>query len=194
MMQLYLHPQHLESLWSALILSKEYRKYCKEHLHQEVVILGEIREAAVKHRCSRSCICHGARFIIWLESEACWTHKLLWLHIASPANHHIEIGFGQRHCDGSCVVRLIDRQSVICYVISRWKAICVPIWLPVSFVLISPTKLWDMMIHLCMCKGRTHHAKVLEAKSDCIMAKKLDFCLPITDKWENRSYISDQIY
>jgi len=61
--------------------------------------------------------------------------------IQSPANHHIDFGFGRRHGDGSCVSGGIDRQIVIFDVISWRKANCLPILQRVSFFLISVTKL-----------------------------------------------------
>jgi len=80
-----------------------------------------------------------------------------------PANYHIDIGFRQRDVDGSCVCGRIDMQNVILDIWSRGKASCLPILLRVSFFLISVTKLWDLIIRLCMCKGRTHHVNVLES-------------------------------
>jgi hypothetical protein len=57
------------------------------------------------------------------------------------ANHHIDIGFGRKHGDGTCVARRIDGQSAIFDVISSREAIRKPILLRVSFYLISVTKL-----------------------------------------------------
>jgi len=68
------------------------------------------------------------------------------------------------------------------------------ILLPVSVFLRSVTKLWDMIICLCMCKGWTHHVNVLERKSSPEVANKFDFSLPITVNWESESYISDKTY
>jgi len=113
--------------------------------------------------------------------------KLLLLHIISTAYHHIEIGFRQRHGDGSCVCRGIESHKGIVDVISQWKDVCVPTLLHVSVNLISVTKLWDMMIRLCMCKGQTDHPKVVESKSGCKMANTFDFCLQATVKWESNS-------
>jgi len=39
-----------------------------------------------------------------------------------------------------------------------------------------------------------HPAKVLELDSGSKTANKLHFFLPISVKWENHSYISDEIY
>ena len=47
---------------------------------------------------------------------------------------------------------------------SSWKVINVPILLGFSIVLISLTKVQDMIICLCMCKGHTGHTKVPVSK------------------------------
>jgi len=113
--------------------------------------------------------------------------------IGPPANYHIDIRFRRRDGDGSCVCGRIDMQTVILDVRSRWKASCLPISLCVSFLLISMTKLWDMMIRLCMCKGRTHHVKVLDSNSHCKTAKTCSFFLQVTVKWQCKSNISDEM-
>jgi len=143
---------------------------------------------------SRSRTRHRACFLTYSQCEACSTCMLLPLHIASPANHHIESGFGQRHGDGSCVIREIDRWIGIFDVISLWKTRVVPILLCVSVFLTSVTKSWDMVFCQCLCKGRTHHAKVLEPKWSSKTANKLDFSLPISVRWESKTYISNEIY
>jgi len=150
-------------------------------------------ETAVEHEHMWSSTSCTSRFITHSESEACWTCKLLPLHIASPANHHIEIRFGGRHGDSSCICGGIERQIGIIDVLSWWKEICIPILLRVSLYLISVTKLWDMIICLCKCKGQTHHPKVLESKSGCKMSKTFDFCWQVTVKSESNSLISDEI-
>jgi len=61
--------------------------------------------------------------------------------IDPPINHHIDIGLRRRHGCSSCFSGRIYRQSVIFDVISLGKAMCIPILLRVSFVLISVTKL-----------------------------------------------------
>ena len=142
-------------------------------------------ETPVEDKSTRFCTRHEAGLITYSESKACWTCKLSPLHIASPATHHIEIGFTRRHCAGSCVSTEIETQIGIFGIISLWKAICVSILLCVSFFLISVNKLWDMIICLCKCKGRTHHENVLESKAGCQMSNTLDFCLRITVLWES---------
>jgi hypothetical protein len=63
------------------------------------------------------------------------------LHIACSGICHVDIGFGQRHGDSSCICGGIDMQIVIFDVISRSKIFCVPILPRVSFVLILVTQL-----------------------------------------------------
>ena len=150
-------------------------------------------ETSVEPKYTLSCARHRAGCITESECEACWTRKLWPLHIASPVNHHIDIRFGRRHGDGSSVSGAIKSQICIFDVIFLWNAICVPIFLRVSFFLISVTKLWDMIICLCMCKGRTHHTKGPETKTHCEMANTCNYCLPITVKSESKCYISDEI-
>jgi len=116
------------------------------------------------------------------------------VHIASPGKNHIEVRFGWRHGDSSCVCRGIEGQIGIFDVISQWKAICVLIVPHVSFFLISVTKLWEMKIHLCMCKGGTHHVKVVGSKSACETANTLDFCFAIPVKEGSKTYIIHQCY
>jgi len=45
-----------------------------------------------------------------------------------------------------------------------------------------------------MCKGGMCDVTVLEPKSGCKMANKLDFYSPITVKWQNKRDITDEIY
>jgi len=106
----------------------------------------------------------------------------------------MEIGFRWRYDDGSCVCRGIENHIGIVDFKFRWKKICVPILLFVSLYSISVTKLWDMIIPLCMCKGQTHHPKGIKSKSGCKMAKTFNFGLQVTVKWESNRYIRDEIY
>jgi len=107
-------------------------------------------DATVRHRCSRSCARCRARFITYSSSEAFSTRNLLPLHIASPANLHIQIGFRRRLDDGSCGIGGIHRQIVIFDILSWWKAPGVPIFLSVSLLLIVVTKLWhdNLSVHV----------------------------------------------
>jgi len=76
--------------------------------------------------------------------------------------------------------------------ISRWKVIGVHILLSVSIVLISLTKLWDMIIRLRMCKGHTGHMKVLDSKPSWLTTNHRDIVQPLTDKWECTIKIGDK--
>jgi hypothetical protein len=113
--------------------------------------------------------------------------------IVLPANLHIDFWSRQRQGDTSRVSRGIKRQTVIFDIISLWKVICLLILLHVSYFLIPVTKLWDMIICLCMCKGQMHHVKVLESKSRKRMAKTFHFYLQATIKWQSKSYMSDEM-
>jgi len=108
-----------------------------------------------------------------------------------PANYHIDIGFRRRDGDGSCICGRIDMQNAILDVWSQGKASCLPILLCVSFFLISVTKLWDLIIRLCMCRGQTHHVNVLESESPCKTVKTFSFILQVTVKWQSKSNISN---
>jgi len=99
------------------------------------------------------------------EITACSACKLLPLHIASQADHHIEIGFGRRDGGSSCIARSVHWQIVMYDDGSLAKAIRVPILLSVSFSLILVTELCDMIIHQCMSKGRMGDANVLGSPS-----------------------------
>ena len=109
------------------------------------------------------------------------------------ANYHIDIKFRRRDGDGSCVCGRTHMQTVIFDVWLRGKASCFPILLHVIFFLISVTKLWDMIIRLCMCKGWTHHVNILESKSHCKRAKMFCCILQVTVKWPSKSNISDEM-
>jgi len=55
----------------------------------------------------------------------------------------------------------------------------------VSFYFISVTKLWGMIIRLCMCKGPMGHADSLHSKLHWLITTALDIILPVTVKSEN---------
>jgi len=59
----------------------------------------------------------------------------------SLANYNIDIGFGQRHGDCSCVTGSVDSQICIFDDVSRAKAICEPVLVHVSFFRTSVIKL-----------------------------------------------------
>jgi len=74
------------------------------------------------------------------------------------------------------------------------KVISVPILLRVSCVLVSVTKLWHMILHLCICEGHTCHAKVLDSKLSSQTTKEVDIVVPVTVQWESENYIRGKIY
>jgi len=135
-----------------------------------------------------------ARLVTDSEIKAHWTHKLSPLHIASQANCQIEIGFRGRHSDLSTVARAINRQIGIYDNVSILNAIPAPILLCVSFYVISVTKLWDMIIRLCMCKGRIGHATFLNFNSHCLTTDVRDIILPVTVTWDNSNWIADKTH
>jgi len=110
-----------------------------------------------------------------------------------PANYDIVIGFRRRDGDGSCVCGRLDMQIISLDVWSQGKARCLPILLCVRFFLIWVTKLWDLIIRLCMCKGRTHHVQALESDSRCKTGKTFSFILQVTLEWWSKSNISDEM-
>jgi len=120
------------------------------------------------------------------------TCKLKPPHIVSQTNHQIEIRFWRRHGAASCVAGGLNRQIGISDDVSIWNVIPVPILLPVSFYLISVTKLWDMIICLCMCKSRISHANALDFKSHWLTTNEGDIVLPATGKSDNYNYFRDE--
>jgi len=137
--QLHLHLDHLESLYRQLILPLEYCEWHNGHLDLEVVICWYI---PVSHGetiayclvCSRRSPTH-----YWSNKGILLNLYALPPYIASLANHPIDIVFGKRNGDGCCVAGGIDSQTDIVDCKSSWKGISVPIWLRVSFFLISVT-------------------------------------------------------
>ena len=55
-------------------------------------------------------------------------------------------------------------------------------------------QLWDVIIRLCLCKGRTHYVKVLESKSGDKIADTFDLQQHVTVQRPTKSNISDEIY
>jgi len=78
--------------------------------------------------------------------------------------------------------------------LSLRKVIGVPILLQVNIFWISVTKLWDMIICLCMCNGHTGHTQVLHSKLSWLTINQPDIVLPLTDKWEHAIQIGEKIY
>ena len=144
--------------WTRANAGSEFstRKYSNE---------GGFRETTVTQIHTASFVWRGTQFNTNAGCKVCWTCKLLLLHKASLVHYHIEIRYGRRYGDGSRVARGIDSQIVDLDDLSVVTAVCVPTLLRVSCFSISLTKLWDMIFHQCVCKGRTGHAKVLDSKS-----------------------------
>jgi len=136
----------------------------------------------------------GVRFVTDYISDASSTRKRLPLHIAFRANYHIEIGFGRRNGDGSCICGGIENQIEIFDDVELWKAICVSILLRVSFESISVTKLWDMIIHLCICKGHMQHSNVVNSKSRHKTTNEPVIVFHVTVVCQRKTQISDEIY
>jgi len=136
----------------------------------------------------------NARFVSDSAIKACPTYKVQPMHIASQANYHLEIGFRQRHCDGCCIAGGMNWQLGISDNVSIWNVILVSILLCVCIYLISVTKWWDMIICLCMCKGRIGHANVLDFKSHWLTTNKRDIVLPITGKSDSYNKIRDETH
>ena len=111
----------------------------------------------------------------------------------TPTNFQLAIGLRQRDGNGSSICGRITVQTVIFDFPSQWKASWLPVLLPVSFFLILVFQLWDMMIRLCMCEGRTYNMNVLLSKFGCKMAYTFGFFLQATVKWQIKSNISDEM-
>jgi len=107
----------------------------------------------------------------------------------SQASYHVQIRFVRRYGDCSCIMGGVNMQVDIFDLVSLRNAICVPIGLHVSCYLISVTKLWDMIICLCMWKGWMGNGNVLESKSHWLTANQHHIVLPVTVKPENYNYI-----
>ena len=80
----------------------------------------------------------------------------------------------------------------ICDNVSIWNVIPVAILLRVSFYLISVTKFWDMIIRLCIFKGRISHASAVDYKSHWLTTNERDIVLPVTGKSDNWYQIADE--
>jgi len=137
---------------------------------------------------------HGVWFLWDLKFGACWVHKLLPLQRGSRAKYHIEIACLQRNGDVTCITAGIESQIVNFDDVSLSKAICAPILVLFSLFWISLTKLWDMIIRQCMCKGCIGHAEVQGSISRWKMTNQVDIGLPATGKSESNIYITDEMY
>jgi len=129
----------------------------------------------------------NALFVSDSGIKASRSRKLGSLYIASQAYYNIETGFRRRHGDGSCVTAGMNRPIGIGDNVSIWNVRSVPISLHVSFYFISVTKLWDMIIRLCMSKGQIGHANVLDFESHWLTTNERDIVLPVTGKSDNQT-------
>ena len=136
---------------------------------------------------------YSVQFIPDEAMEACVTCKLLHLHIASTDNYHTAIGLRWTHCNGLFFVHRLDEQIAIIDNISPWKVIDVCILLCVSIFWISLTIVWDIITHLCMCKGHTGHMKVIDSKLGWLTSDVHDIILPLMDMWECAIWIKDKM-
>jgi hypothetical protein len=148
------------------------------------------RETTATHRHSISLARRGGQLITNWKCEGCWTCKLRLLQIVSLPNYHIEIVFGRKPGDGSCVTGGIDRPISNIDDVALIQVICVPIMLRGSCFWISVTKLWDMIIFQCLYKGRTGHLKDPDAKSSWWMTNKRYISLSATVKLEIKTSIA----
>jgi len=148
---------------------------------------GRFREAKAKqmhHDWFTQCL---AQYVTNEEIKACWTHKLWPMHIASLANHHIEIPLGWGNSDARSIARRIDEEIAMFKGISVWEVIGVSILLRVSNFLVSVIKISELLIRLSMCKCHMPLAKVLDSKSGCKMTSKLDIILPDCVMWDRNN-------
>jgi len=106
------------------------------------------------------------------------------MDIMSQVNYQIAIRFWQRNGDSSCVANGVNRQIAMFDDVSLGKPIGVPIILSISFFLNSVTKMWDLVIPLCMWMGRMGQANVLESQKHWLMTNELNMILPATIKSE----------
>jgi len=128
---------------------------------------------------------HSCQFTTDSEINASRTHLILHNHLAPHAKYHTVIGSGRWNSDGSCIAGEVNRQITIFNDFSLRRVICVPIVLRSSLYWISVSKLWEIIICLCMCNSRMGHAKVLDSKSHQLMTHKHDIVLPVTAKLES---------
>jgi len=136
----------------------------------------------------------GTQFVTDKQIKACSTRKLLPQHVTSLVNYYTAIGFRWTYCNGLFVISTLPAQLVIIDNLSLRKVIGVPILLQVNIFWISVTKLWDMIICLCMCNGHTGHTQVLHSKLSWLTINQPDIVLPLTDKWEHAIQIGEKIY
>jgi len=181
---LLLHRKHSGSWWRYPIVKVENRNATWNSTHRKLPSEIGIRGTTVLHMHIGSDTRRGTEFITDKQMEDCLTRKLSPLHVTSQANYHRGIGFRWTYCNGSFVIGTLPAQLVIIEDLSPQEVIGVPILLCVNIFLISVTKLWDIIIRLCMCKGHTGHTKVLNSKPSWLTVDQPDIILPLTDKWQ----------
>jgi len=159
-LHLPLHLQHLASSWRHLILSAKIANATRNILSGMQSYEVRFQETKVGYMHIISSTGCGAHMFTDHKFESCKTRMLLPLHSACIANYHIEIGFRKWNYTGSFVVTIFDKEIVICDDISPWKAMGASILLCASICLISVTKLWDSIIHLCVCRGDMGNTEV----------------------------------
>jgi hypothetical protein len=112
-------------------------------------------------------------------------HKFWLLHIPFLPHYHTTIWFRRRHCNGSWVISRWCGQSLITDNISPRKQIRVSILKYVSIFVISVTKLSEMIICWCMCKGHMAHKQDLDSKPSWLTFNQRNIVLRLTGKWEH---------
>jgi len=193
-MQRHLCQRHLVSLWRVMIASPEYCKCHQWLLDQGVVVCGLVcgncnDTKTFRHSQPPRCPI-GYTFII----NSCWTRKLQPLHIAS----HVNYQSGNRIPTKTWLMLVPRRRNQYADWHSWW---CINlkcnIWTyfaacPLYYI--SVTKLWDIIIRLCMYKGRIGHANGLDFKCDWLTTNEHDIVLPVTVKLDNWNSITDETH
>jgi len=128
---------------------------------------------------------YNSLFVTVYVTKVCWTWKILLRYIVFQPYYHIEIIFGRRNSDGFCVTGGVKRHIDNFDDISLEKVVHGLILVGIRFYLISVTKLWDMIIHLCMCKWWIGHANVQDSESSWLTTNEYDIILQITIQSEN---------
>lgn len=146
-------------------------------------------QTTVRHKhCVRPSSC-STKFVPYSQCRTCWTRKHLPLRILCIANDLIDVGFRSRNGHGACIAGATNWQIDTVHNWSRWKPISIVTVLCVSCFFISVTKLWDMIMCMCMCKGHMGYAKVLGSKSSGWATNVLHIILPVSVNWEKLKLI-----
>jgi len=192
--QLLLHRQHLVSGWRYTIVKAEnLHTACNFTNRKKPSVIG-IWGTMVLHMHFGSQARRGTQFITNKRIAACQTCKPLPQHVTSLANYHTGIAFRWPNCNGSFVISTLPAQLGITDDLSLQKVNAVAISLRVNVFLISVPKLWDMIIHLCMCNCHTGNTDVLDSKPSWLTIDQPDIVLPPPDKWDSAILNRRQIY